>query len=65
MCAPAYFRMASVDHDAVAGNPLLREGQGKLEVLGIGGMVKVDGNGDRGLVGTWARAVRRVCSTCT
>ena len=65
MCAPAYFRVASVDHDAVEGNPLLREGQGKLEVLGIGGMVKVDGNGDRGLVRTRATEVHQACSTRT
>ena len=65
MCVPAYFRVASVDHDAIEGNPLLREGQGKLEVLGIGGMVKVNNNGDRGLVRTRATEGHRACSTRT
>jgi hypothetical protein len=44
--------MAGVHHDAVKGDALLSEAERKLEVLGISGMVEVDGDRNRGAVCT-------------
>lgn len=46
----SHLSMTGINHDAVEGNTLLSEAECKLKVFGVGGMIEVDGYGNRCVV---------------